>query len=325
MREEMATDARSSGVHLSDRQLKTLARRSDGPGLRHLALWGLMLGGSGALLHLSLGSAAVVPAMLLFGSTLTVPAYAISHECSHGTAFRTRWLNEWVLWLTSLIYLEGPMMRRYAHARHHSYTWIRGKDAQMPFHTPLTPKGWMLEISGIGQYLYDAEHMARNALGRFHPDVIDFTPQSELPKLKWEARAMLAIYVSGATATALSGAVWPVVYILIPRLVGGVAMQLFTIIQHAEMEENTADLRRSTRSFETTRLGRFLYCNMNHHIEHHLYPSVPFHALPNLNAALCEQLPKPSRGLFATNLGVLHALARRRVNKRRDLTSEQAL
>ena len=325
MSEVTATDAQSSGVVCDERQLKTLARRSDVPGLRHLGLWILMLVGSGLLLHLSLGGAAVIPALALFGTALTVPAYSLSHECSHGTAFRTRWLNESVLWLTSLIYMEGPTMRRYAHARHHSYTWMQGKDVQMPFRTPLTPKGWLLEISGIGQYLYDAEHMARNALGRFHPDVVDFTPPSELTKLKWEARAMLAIYAAGATATALSGALWPLVYLVVPRLVGGVAMQLFTIIQHAEMEENTPDLRRSTRSFATNRVGRFLYANMNHHIEHHLYPRVPFHALPKLSEALREQLPQPSRGLFATNLEVLRAVAQRTFGKRRGLTGERAL
>jgi fatty acid desaturase len=147
MSEVTATDAQSSGVVFDERQLKSLARRSDVPGLRHLGLWILMLIGSGWLLHLSLGGAAVIPAMALFGTALTVPAYSLSHACSHGTAFRTGWLNECALWLTSLIYMEGPMMRRYAHARHHSYTWMKGKDAQMPFGTPLTPKGWLLHLS----------------------------------------------------------------------------------------------------------------------------------------------------------------------------------
>ena len=41
-------------------------------------------------------------------------------------------------------------------------------------------------------------------------------------------------------------------------------------------------------------LSRVLYWNMNYHIEHHLYPSIPFHALPALNAAIRDQLPEPS-------------------------------
>ena len=28
---------------------------------------------------------------------------------------------------------------------------------------------------------------------------------------------------------------------------------------------------------------RFLYWNMNYHIEHHMFPMVPYHALPKLH------------------------------------------
>jgi fatty acid desaturase len=30
----------------------------------------------------------------------------------------------------------------------------------------------------------------------------------------------------------------------------------------------------------------FLWSNVNYHLEHHLYPSVPYHALPELRRAL---------------------------------------
>lgn len=306
-----ATNAASSGVRLDKGTLKALSRRSDRPGLLYLALWGLLLLAGGAALAFSLGTWLAVPAMLFYGAVLTVPAYALSHECAHGTAFRTRWLNELVFWATSLVYIEGPHFRRYAHARHHTYTWIRGRDAQMPFNTPLTFKGWLLEISGIGQYLYDARHLVRNAFGRFNPAVVDFTPAGELPKLKWEARAFLAVYLGGAAAALAAEALWPLVYLVIPRLAGAVVMQLFTIIQHAEMAEDRPDLRESTRSFATNRFADFLYANMSRHIEHHLFPMVPFHALPQLNAALAGQLPAPSRGLLRSNAEVLSAVLRR--------------
>jgi fatty acid desaturase len=276
-----ATTAETSGVRIDKKTLKALMRRSDRPGLAYLGLWALFLAGSGALLALSLGTWA-----------------------------GTRWLNEAVFWLTSLIYFEGPHYRRYAHARHHTYTWIRGRDAQMPFNTPLTFKGWLLEVSGIGQYLYDARHMVLNALGRFDPEVRDFTPASELPKLKWEARVFLAVYLAAAAAIA-SGGLWVLTYLVVPRLVGGVVMQLYTIIQHAEMEENQLDLRKSARSFTTNWFADFLYANMSNHVEHHLYPTVPFHALPRLNAELRDQLPAPDRGLLRPNAEVLGAVLRR--------------
>ena len=104
MTQDRATTPESSGVSLDRKVLKQLSRRSDRPGLIHLGLWLVLLAGSGVLLTLSLGTWAVVPAMVLYGALLTVPTYSLSHECAHGTAFRTRWLNETVFWITSLIY-----------------------------------------------------------------------------------------------------------------------------------------------------------------------------------------------------------------------------
>jgi fatty acid desaturase len=51
-----------------------------------------------------------------------------------------------------------------------------------------------------------------------------------------------------------------------------------------------------------------LYWNMNFHIEHHLHPGVPFHALPRLQRLIGEQLPIPCRGALAANLEILRTI-----------------
>jgi fatty acid desaturase len=75
--------------------------------------------------------------------------------------------------------------------------------------------------------------------------------------------------------------------------------------QHFEKEENTTDLRRSTRSLRPNRLIDLFYWNMSFHIEHHLYPTVPFFALPKLNARLRDHLPEPV-GIFSATGGIFH-------------------
>jgi fatty acid desaturase len=70
--------------------------------------------------------------------------------------------------------------------------------------------------------------------------------------------------------------------------------------QHFEKEENTIDLRRSTRSLRPNWLIDLFYWNMSFHIEHHLYPTVPFFALPKLNALIKDRLPEPEGILSAT-------------------------
>ena len=145
----IATNAASSGITLERKTLKALCRRSDLPGLIYLGKWALALGISGSAVYLALGTAWVWPAMLIYGSVLSVPVYAMSHETAHGTAFRTRWLNETVMWICALLYLEEPLHRRYTHTNHHTYTWHVGKDSQMPFDTPMTLAVWIMEISGF--------------------------------------------------------------------------------------------------------------------------------------------------------------------------------
>jgi fatty acid desaturase len=125
----VATNAASSGITLDRKNIKALCRRSDQPGLKFLVKWVASLLVTGYLVHLSKGSPWLWPALIVYGTVISRPWYAMSHESAHGTAFRTRWLNELAFWITSLIYIEEPLHRRYSHTNHHTYTWNIGKAA----------------------------------------------------------------------------------------------------------------------------------------------------------------------------------------------------
>ena len=306
------TGAASSGIRIDKKDLKALMRRSDAIPLIWVAGLVACLLATGSLLYAALGSWWVVPATLLHGTVLTVGTYALSHECAHGTAFRTRWLNELVLWISSFFYFEEPYQRRYTHASHHSYTWIHGKDQQMPFaRTPLSFWGWLEEVSCITLTWYEIKAFARNAVGDFSPAVRACTPESELAKIAWSARAYVLAYAGLAALCIFGPWSWPLYLIVIPRLVGGPIMGLVILMQHVEMAENQPDILRSTRSFRTNPLMRLIYLNMNYHIEHHLYPNVPFYRLPALNRRIQEQLPEPDPGFLRTNWEVLGLVLRR--------------
>jgi fatty acid desaturase len=306
----MPTNAASSGVSLDRKLLKAIAQRSDRPGLIYLAQWAAGLVGTSVLVWLSLGTFWVWPAMALHGILLTVPAYALSHETAHGTAFRTRWLNEAVLWVTSLIYMEEPLHRRYTHTNHHTYTWHVGRDSQMPFDTPMTLRGWLTEITGFGLLRFHLMAMVQVALARPSEILREVTPQGEMPKMIRNARIFIAIYaaIGVMVAAGVQGPLW---FLILPRILGAPVMLLFTLAQHVELQENHPSILESTRSFRTSWLGRFLYLNMNHHVEHHLYPQVPFHALPALSEAVRDQVPPPDPGFFRFNWEVLRVVTRR--------------
>ena len=58
---------------------------------------------------------------------------------------------------------------------------------------------------------------------------------------------------------------------------------VYGLTQHAGMGENVLDHRLNTRTVKMCWFNRFLYWNMNYHVEHHMFPMVPFHRLPELH------------------------------------------
>ena len=55
---------------------------------------------------------------------------------------------------------------------------------------------------------------------------------------------------------------------------------------------------------------RFLYWNMNYHVEHHIFPTVPYHALPKLHEAIKADCPPPYPSSIAAYREIIPALAR---------------
>ncbi len=60
------------------------------------------------------------------------------------------------------------------------------------------------------------------------------------------------------------------------------------------------DHRLNTRTVHMNPVSRFIYWNMNYHVEHHMFPMVPYHALPGLHALIRDDLP-------AANPSIWHA------------------
>ena len=291
--------------------LKKLMKRSDGPGLYFLAVWFVLLVAAGWAIHFSQGGWWIAPSIFIYGIVLGF-AYAPSHECAHGTAFRTRWLNEAVLWGSSFIWVESPTHRRFAHAHHHTHTWHWNVDAQMGYSNPVKLLTWFGDVIGLVEFWPRAKLMLRHASGRVLDRERVYLPANQIPQVVREARILLAGYLA-LIAWALIGKTWiPLFYFFIPRFTGGIGVYSFITAQHMAMHQDVCDHRLSTRSMTNCWLARVLYWNMNYHIEHHVFPTIPFHALPALNEAIKSQLPPPSPSLVAAHIEIIKTILAQR-------------
>ncbi|TIX40818.1 MAG: fatty acid desaturase, partial [Mesorhizobium sp.] len=54
----------------------------------------------------------------------------------------------------------------------------------------------------------------------------------------------------------------------------------------------------NTRTVYMNPISRFIYWNMNYHVEHHMFPMVPYHALPRLHELIKHDLPEPNPSMW---------------------------
>jgi fatty acid desaturase len=269
------------------RELRKLQQRSDAPALRFLAGHIAVALCTGALVYLSRGSLLLlVPAMFLHGTVL-VFLFAPMHECTHGTAFRRRWLNSAVGFACGFVLLRSSLYFKYRHADHHTYTQDPSRDPDL---VPIPGNGRLYIAEVLGAQLWPklVGALVRSAIGRYNPLEQRFIPASERGRVSREARILISSYVVIA-AVAVATGWWTAVliYWIIPRVLAEPVLRLVRLAEHTGMEEGPDPLS-NTRTTLTNRVIRFLYWNMPYHAAHHLAPSVPFHALAKLH----EQLPE---------------------------------
>jgi fatty acid desaturase len=170
----------------------------------------------------------------------------------------------------------------------------------------------LLSLFGIPQTLGTLRSLLRHAGGRATPQELDFIPASELPKVYVTARIWLAILATTTLLALYLGSWLPLMLVGLPSLYGAWLSYLFGVSQHVGLAEDTLDHRSNCRTIYMNPVLRFLYLNMNYHLEHHMFPMVPYHALPQLHDAMKHDCPAPYRNLFEAYREIIPTLWRQR-------------
>jgi fatty acid desaturase len=291
-------------------QLKRLAKRNNYAGLALLAVHCLLIAATGSLVYLSLGSWWVVAAIYLHGAMLAT-LFAPLHETSHGTAFRTVWLNETVLWICGLIYIFPPRWFRYHHAFHHTYTQVRGRDSAMVLPKPITWFEYVVYVSGVTVWRRNLSYLVKHAMGHIDPAEHEYAPADQHSLLIREARLMLAVYLALAVIALYFESWAPVTYWLLPRFVGESYARWIRVAEHTGCAEGS-DPRANTRTTLTNPVLRMIWWNMPYHAEHHLCAFVPFHALGKLHQQVHARLSVSNGGYFKVHLELIRRFIRLR-------------
>ncbi len=299
--------------------MKELMQRRDGPAIRDTLLWlGLLVVSAAGGVALW-GTWWCVPFWIVYGVLYGSACDSRWHECGHGTAFRTQWMNDVVYQIASFMVMRNPVSWRWSHARHHTDTIIVGRDPEIGFMHPAGILPNVLHFVGILDIWHWMKILLRNAAGNLGPDERNYIPESEVPKAIFAARIHIAIYAATLAVTLwmlASGAGWsaliPFMLIGGPRIYGTWHMFLTGMIQHGGLAEDVVDHRLNSRTVYMNPVSRWIYWNMNYHVEHHMFPMVPYHALPRLHELIKHDLPAPNRSIPHAFAEMVPAILRQR-------------
>lgn len=268
-------------------ELKRLSARSDPAGLTHLAGHVALLIATGVLIYLSSGTLWIWPAMFAHGVAL-IFLFAPLHETIHRTAFHSRALNDVVAFIIGVqIVLPREYFRAF-HFAHHRFTQ-EADDPELATNKPASVGQLLWHVTGFPEWWWALKGLVVRACGRLQESF--YATERVRRSVILESRWMLAIYaaaLAGSLAAHSTVLLW---YWVIPAVLGQPMLRLYLLAEHSACPRSP-DMLENTRTTCTNGLVRFLAWNMPFHAEHHAWPSIPFHALPQTNALIRDKLRK---------------------------------
>jgi fatty acid desaturase len=286
-------------------ELTNFNTRSNLQGLLRLTGHLTILGISGYLWATNLDRLFIaIPFLFVYGFSLAA-MFAVVHECGHRTAFANNHINDIVAWWAGVLsFYNSTFYRRY-HKWHHRYTRIPGKDPELTDRTPDSLWQYGIELSGLLWWWGKLRGHARIALGLV--DECEYIPATARAEVIRSTRLQLLVYAIAICISVYFAQPWFVLYWLLPLAVGQPFLRFILLAEHTgcSLDDNSLTNTRTTLTFAPL---RFLMWNMPFHAEHHLYASIPFHALPAAHDRLKSHFQTVDPGYINVNLGIISKL-----------------
>lgn len=263
--------------------IRRLHHMDDRHNLRLLLFPALWAAGSYGILHAS------TPTMRIAACLAIVCAFigfsVVVHETSHRRMFRNPIVNDLVGLLCGLPVILPVYAFRAYHSAHH----VRRNS--VPHKT------------GNGFDLNRVSSLAVFALGNLAKSFAFVTvlPVVAIAKTGWGTRLRIFAeygFIAATTAFALHSvpfeAVWQVW--LLPLLIAALLTQLRAVAEHGLTTKG--NVFTATRTVVSNRLVSYLMCNINFHLEHHLFPGIPWYNLPQAHQLLRDEYQRAGASVY---------------------------
>ncbi len=205
----------------------------------------------------------------------------LQHECGHKSAFRSQLANLWVGRFLAWFIVFPFTSFTECHKHHHRYIGDAERD----------PDDWNYAAGPFWMFLRIAtfaERFTWFSLVRYGREVRNRV----LRELCFNLLSMAALFalfaVLGLTYEFLLVFVVPLLMLMFVINPISRGYEHFPMATTPEMDPSRFDLSRNTITV-TSRIVGLLWANINYHVEHHVYPGVPFFNLPRLHVLLHDK------------------------------------
>ena len=230
-----------------------------------------------------------------------------THEFSHGTVFRTGWLNRLFKRIFGLVHWgSNGALYKMSHTYHHLYTLHRRSEGEEVHPRPeMSEQVWhralhFVDIGGLITALYDQfyslcspflRNVRRSPWQRY---VFSRSKRTAQRDVYWTRGSQLLFHVAFAVLAIVIGKWFLIVVVSLPAFYGGKWYHMMVHdTMHVGREPETDDFRLCCRTVRLDPFTSFLYWHMEWHTEHHAYAAIPRYNLRKFHRMTREHWDPP--------------------------------
>ncbi len=263
------------------RRLQVLDTRYNWQILFFLSLWAV----AGWVALLGYGIAVSAICIVLMGFCVNgLPI--LMHDSCHALLSKNPTINRWLGFVCGVPGLVSASAYRSIHAWHHAE--LRSEDDpddienSAPKSIPLVLVYYVVLLAGIYLYLFTVLQVGYSKAGQ---------------TMK---RHIITEYILIAGIVIATLALFPLSAVLkvwgLPLLVAGQLSNVRGLAEHGLTTGGNPFT--NARSVISNRFVSFFMCNLNYHLEHHLFPGVPWYSLPKVHALLSDTYHRTGSSVY---------------------------
>ena len=252
--------------------------------------------------------ACLIVVVALAGALATI--FGAFHECTHRSLFGSRRANLSAAWITGTLFQLPPTVYRVFHFEHHRHTQDPERDPELMGNAAILsswPRHKVDWFKLIPTHLLWLKFSTMYRLA-FLPESKwlgfgSWTSTDERRACKPESRIVLLFWTLMIVAASfgVTGAAW----FLLASLLSNTFIGLWLTAEHRGLPYEGTIMAR-TRTTESNAFVRWWLWNANYHAEHHAWPGIPWHHLPQAHELVGDHLEHHVKGYAPVHVNVLN-------------------